>query len=99
MSTRSQRRTLFLRQPVGLVVQRTGLSDWVGAYEASVAIVVLAPELIWEFLEQTQMNQAACEYLRAQSAFENLPEYQRAKNLPALSAWEVLQDLKLQVLI
>lgn len=57
----------------------------------------MAPELIWENLERKDMAQAAANYISAHTAYMSLTESERVNSAPVLRAWQVLQDLRVEV--
>ena len=68
------------------------------AVQDKLASVVAAPECIWRALEQKQVSVAASSYLAARDTYHSLSEAAKhASSLPLANAWQVLQELHLQV--
>jgi len=68
------------------------------AVQDKLASVVAAPECIWRALEQKQVSVAASSYLAARDTYHSLSEAAKhASSLPLANAWQVLQELHLQI--
>eukprot|EP00658_Telonema_sp_P-2_P050555 TRINITY_DN3857_c0_g1_i2.p1 TRINITY_DN3857_c0_g1~~TRINITY_DN3857_c0_g1_i2.p1 ORF type:complete len:897 (+),score=231.09 TRINITY_DN3857_c0_g1_i2:114-2804(+) len=68
------------------------------ALEFAGGSVMVAPEQIWDALEQGRMAEAARVWVGSQEQWEGLAEYERLKSLAGQSMQDTLTDLKMEIL-
>ena len=81
-----------------LVEVRSYLTAQPGASAEPMTVVIMAPEQIWESIELKQMSDAAAHYISAHIAYLSLTESERENTAPVLRAWQLLLDLRHEVL-